>query len=531
MSDWQGPHAHRQHGEPPPVEVEQPCHMELPVETAFEHCPLCGSDLSQIKFHEIQLKLQDDEKKKSAKLADAELAIHRRIETQLKKEFEERNRAAEQRVKDEAEKQVKKIAAERDQAAKQLKEAQLHEIEVRKQTQLEIEKQKKAAEKQIRQEIAQQLKNVAAERDQAAKKLKEAQEREIESRKQVQIEIEDQRQAAVKKAKEEAEQQIKKVASERDQFAQKLKETQAREEEVRTKALKEAAEKWQKDAMLQRQALENDKTVALLKLQSDFNRQTESIQKKMRLMENQLKKKTANELGDGAEIDLYEALREAYQGDNIRRIPKGQAGADILHVVLYKGESCGSIITDSKNHQGWQNGFVTKLRQDQLDAGAEHAILSSTVFPAGKKELCIESGVIVVSPARVVYITQLLRQAMIAMHIKGLSLNERSNKMSSLYKLITSESHAKKFNEASRLSQDILDLDASEKKEHDNVWRKRGTLATRIKNVLREVEIDIAAVIESRGDGSGDPPVIAIDRVASSASISAPIERTTWNKP
>ena len=333
--------------------------MELPVETAFEHCPLCGSDLSQIKFREIQLKLQDDEKKKSAKLADAELAIHRRIETQLKKEFEERNRAAEQRVKDEAEKQVKKMAAERDQAAKQMKEAQLHEVEVRKQTQLEIEGQKKAAEKQIRQEVAQQLKNVAAERDQAAKKLKEAQEREIESRKQVQIEIENQRQAAEKKAKEEAAQQIKKVASERDQFAQKLKATEARGEEVRTKALKEADEKWQKDVMLQRQALENDKAVALLKQQANFSRQSESLQKKLRLVENQLKKKTANELGDGAEIDLFEALRDAYQGDNIKRIPKGQAGADILHVVMYKG--VGRV-------EALSPGFGKTIRAGRMDS-------------------------------------------------------------------------------------------------------------------------------------------------------------------
>ena len=68
-------------------------------------------------------------------------------------------------------------------------------------------------------------------------------------------------------------------------------------------------------------------------------------------MENQLKKKTANELGDGAEIDLFEALRESFSGDKITRIPKGQAGADILHEVLYKGEACGRIIVDSKNRQ------------------------------------------------------------------------------------------------------------------------------------------------------------------------------------
>src|SRR3984885_11836178 len=147
--------------------------------------------------------------------------------------------------------------------------------------------------------------------------------------------------------------------------------------------------------MEQRQALEKDKTPTLLKQDAKFNREREALQKKMQLMDKQLQKKTANELGDGAEIDLFEALRESFPGDKIARIPKGQAGADIQHEVLYKGVSCGKIIVDSKNRQSWQNSFVTKLRQDQVEAGAEHAVLATTVFPAGKKEMCIESGVIV----------------------------------------------------------------------------------------------------------------------------------------
>jgi hypothetical protein len=35
---------------------------------------------------------------------------------------------------------------------------------------------------------------------------------------------------------------------------------------------------------------------------------------------------------------------------------------------------------------------------------------------------------------------------------------------------------------------------------HDNVWKKRGTLATKINNVLREIETDVAAVIEGDED-------------------------------
>jgi hypothetical protein len=434
------------------------------VETNLEQCPLCGSDLSRTKFREIQGKLRVDDQKKLAELAQTKLEVRQSLEQEFKKDFEQQKQAAEKKAKEEADQRVKKALAQSEEFAKKVRESEAREAGIRKQAQLEIERQKEVAEKKAKADAELQIKKANAERDQAAVKLKAAELREVESRKQAQEEAEKQR---------------------------------------------------QKQLMEQRQALEKDKTLALLKMQAEHGRERDSLQKKLKMMEHQVQKKTPNELGDGAEIDLFEALRDRFQGDKIRRIPKGQAGADILHEILYKGESCGMIITDAKNRQGWQNAFVTKLRQDQVDAGAEHAILATAVFPTGKKELCIESGVIVVSPGRVVYITEILRQAMVAMHIKDLSLKERSNKMSQLYSLITSESHSKKFAEAERLAQDILDLDAQEVKDHGIVWRKRGTLATRVKNVLREVETDVAAVIEGGGEERQELTTIKVSRVAS----------------
>jgi hypothetical protein len=87
---------------------------------------------------------------------------------------------------------------------------------------------------------------------------------------------------------------------------------------------------------------------------------------------------------------------------------------------------------------------------------------------------------------------------MITVHVKGLSLTERASKMSRLYTLITSEKYAQKFRELEKLTNDILDLDVQEKKAHDNVWRKRGTIATRLNNALSEVDTDVAAVIEAQ---------------------------------
>jgi hypothetical protein len=68
---------------------------------------------------------------------------------------------------------------------------------------------------------------------------------------------------------------------------------------VRKGAVEEADKRHQKDLADQPAALEKDKGTSLLKQQSDFYREREALQKKVKLMEQQLQKKTAYELGHG----------------------------------------------------------------------------------------------------------------------------------------------------------------------------------------------------------------------------------------
>lgn len=202
-------------------------------------------------------------------------------------------------------------------------------------------------------------------------------------------------------------------------------------------------------------------------------------------------------MGDGAEIDLYETLREAFPEDRITRVAKGQAGADISQEIRHRGHVCGRILIDSKNRQSWHNTYVAKLREDQVAAKAEHAILSTLVFPAGQKELCIEDGVIITSPARVVPIVELIRSAVVKVHLLGLSTTERAGKMDRLYKFITSEAYVRLAREAAKLTDEILEVDVQEQKEHQKTWKNRGKLGIRLKHVLREADTEIGAILEA----------------------------------
>lgn len=352
-------------------------------------------------------------------------------------------------------------------------------------------------------------------REQEQKRSEEA---EARLREDFQRRLTVEKQAAEKRATEAVAKQVAAMTAERDEAIKKIKEATAREALLRkeleeqanqnTKRLMEEAQrKYQQDLQKQRLSLEKNYNQALLKQQAEGNRLREAQQKKLKELEQQLQRKTAYDIGEGAEVEVFDALRNAFQGDLISRIPKADGGADIMHQVSYKGEVCGRIVYDSKNRQGWQSSYVTKLREDQIKARAEHAILPSSVFPTGKKELFIKSGVIVVNPARLVELVTVVREAMIKMYLLGLSMKERATKMTEIYKYITSEIHIRRLREIGQIDDDILELEVQEKKAHDNVWKKRGGLLVQLRNVLREHETEINAILERRNPEMSDQPL------------------------
>lgn len=221
----------------------------------------------------------------------------------------------------------------------------------------------------------------------------------------------------------------------------------------------------------------------------------------MEELQRALDKKTAEELGEGAEIDLFETLKAEFEGDRIERVNKGQPGADILHVVIHNGRECGRIIYDSKNHNAWRNDFITKLATDQMAAKAEHAILSTRKFPAGARHLHVQDGVLVASPSRVTALVKIVHQHLIQTHTLRMSNEERTQKTAALYAFITSERCADLFKRVDAHAEDLLDIQVKEKKAHELTWKKQGELIRAVQKVTAEIGHEIDAIIGSEAAG------------------------------
>jgi hypothetical protein len=292
-----------------------------------------------------------------------------------------------------------------------------------------------------------------------------------------------------------AESQLRLVAAEQakvaadEQVAALKAEQQAAVDKMVADAL-EAVERQKEDLQREKEAAVLAEKAKVLKLQSDLA----DLQRK-------LESRSANELGEGSEVDLFEQLRAAFEGDRIQRVGKGVNGADVIHEVIHNGRVCGKIVYDAKNRNAWQNEFVTKLRADKIAQGADHAILSSNKFPRDRAQVHYQDGVIVAAPARVVAIVQLLRDQVVRMHELRVSKEGREQKSLEIYAFITSEHCRQLLDQVETQAGRMLELDTKEQEAHRRLWEARKKLITSVQKARSDLVFEIDRIIGTAGNG------------------------------
>ena len=260
--------------------------------------------------------------------------------------------------------------------------------------------------------------------------------------------------------------------------------------EKRVAEVQEGLQRQKEDLLREKEAAVLAEKAKVLKLQSDLA----DVQRK-------LEGKSANELGEGSEVDLFEQLRAAFDGDRIVRVGKGVNGADVIHEVVHNGRVCGKIVYDAKNRNAWQNEFVTKLRADKIAQGADHAILSSNKFPKDKAQVHYQDGVIVAAPQRVAAIVQLLRDQVVRMHELRVSKEGREQKSIEIYAFITSEHCKQLIDQVETQAARMLELDGKEQEAHRRLWDQRKKLITTVQKARSDLVFEIDRIIGTAGNG------------------------------
>src|ERR1019366_8236319 len=98
----------------------------------------------------------------------------------------------------------------------------------------------------------------------------------------------------------------------------------------------------------------------------------------------------------------------------IEPVPKGEFGGDALQRVHNPlGQSCGTILWESKRTKNWSDSWLAKLRDDQRTAKAEIAALVSPMLPKDVEAFDLIDGVWVTHPRVVIPVAIMLRGALI----------------------------------------------------------------------------------------------------------------------
>jgi hypothetical protein len=490
-------------------EFKLPSHLQL----GLESCPTCGQAIPPDKLEEISGRIAARERERTlaitAQLNMQYAADKARVEAKAKADLEEerqQNAVREMRVQAEM-KELRRTNAIALEAARA--EAKEREVEIQSQakrtaesvaaTRIEaVEAARRESESALQSRIDEsEASRVAAEQKGTAIQLQLTQLRQANEAEVARI-----KQNAATEAT-----RIRLVATETADL--RFRDTLAAQEKViaeaRAKQLEaeQHASEAEQSLNAQREVLEKAGESAVNAERAKAFEEKQKLLTQVGDLKRALENKTNEELGEGAEINLLESLKAEFKGDSIEPIRKGAPGADIRQVVMFRGQECGTILYDSKNHKQWRDEHAAKLKRDQLAEKAEHAILSTHKFPRGAHQLHVQDGVLLANPARVVSVAGIVRQHMIQLHTARLVKIEREKKTAVLYEFVTSEHCRQLLDRVDERADALLALQDKEMRWHQNNWKHQGTAIRAIQKAKGDIASEIDSIIGTSGDDAG----------------------------
>ena len=186
--------------------------------------------------------------------------------------------------------------------------------------------------------------------------------------------------------------------------------------------------------------------------------------------------------GEVFELELENVLRVSFPHDKIEPVRKGQRGADVLQIVnTPAGQRCGAIIWEAKRAENWSDKWIQKLKDDQVEAKAELAVIVTTTMPTGINEpFALLAGIWIAKEQVIKPIAETLRLLLIEAHNQQLANTGKSEKIEALYNYLCSPQFAQRVRSVVETFVAMKqDLD-QEKNAMMRLWKKREAQIDRV---------------------------------------------------
>lgn len=199
-----------------------------------------------------------------------------------------------------------------------------------------------------------------------------------------------------------------------------------------------------------------------------------SMQKQIEDLKRRAEQGSQQLQGEVQELELESLLRATFLHDSIEPVAKGEYGGDALQRVITPfGQSCGTILWESKRTKNWSDGWLPKLREDQRAAKAEIAVLVSQVLPKGMGTFGLVDGVWVTDPRSAMAVALALRYSLIEITNARQASEGQQTKMELVYQYLTGPRFQHRVQAIVEKFTDMRnDLD-KERKTMTRLWAKR----------------------------------------------------------
>lgn len=221
----------------------------------------------------------------------------------------------------------------------------------------------------------------------------------------------------------------------------------------------------------------------------DVSKANEDLKRKLEQGSQQLQ-------GEVLELELENILRKEFPHDEIKEVPKGVVGADLIQLVKNNyGRDCGSIIWELKRTKVWSDSWINKLKNDQRQVKADIAILISQALPEGVKNFTEKNGIWIGNYDAIFSLSLALRKSLIEISAVKSSIVGRQDKKEVLWNYLTSiefKQRIEAFYDAySQLKDDL-------KKEQEwfrRKWAKQDKNITQLADSILGVHGDLQGII------------------------------------
>lgn len=178
--------------------------------------------------------------------------------------------------------------------------------------------------------------------------------------------------------------------------------------------------------------------------------------------------------GEVMELAIEEWLSSHFPLDTIDEIKKGANGADCLQIVNTRElQNCGTIYYESKRTKGFQPAWIEKFKNDIRDKKADLGVLVTEAMPAGMERMGIKDGIWICTFDEFKGLSAVLRQSLIQVSQAVQSQENKGDKMTMLYDFLTSnEFRLKMEGIVEGFTQMQQDLNA-EKNAMKRIWNQR----------------------------------------------------------